>query len=123
MTLLLLAVLAASHALASLPFWRKVRAGAMPGTADFATLSVILYYDLGIACRGLFPGIRSDYFAPLDEAPDGVVTLAVLILAAAPWILRAAAALARGGARRLRAGRDRGAAGPGDNRKLRGEGR
>jgi hypothetical protein len=97
MTIVLIGLLGTSHLLATVPFWRKIRAGTMPGTVDFATLSIILYYDLGIACKYMFPNIRSDYFTPLCEADDRILTLAVLILTAAPWLFHAGAALARGG--------------------------
>jgi hypothetical protein len=65
MTILLLALLGTSHLLATVPFWRKIKAGTMPATVDFATLSVILYFDVGILCKCLFPNIRSEYFTPL----------------------------------------------------------
>jgi hypothetical protein len=97
MTILLIALLGTSHLLATVPFWRKIQAGTMPGTVDFASLSIILYYDVGIFCRSLFPNIRNDYFIPLVEADDSALTLAVLILTAAPWIWHAGAALAKGG--------------------------
>ena len=94
MTILLLALLGTSHGLAAVPFFRKVRAGLMPATVDFATLSIILYYDTGMVAKWLFPQIVSDYFTPLTEAHDGILTLAVLILFAAPWLFRAGSALA-----------------------------
>jgi hypothetical protein len=97
MTILLLGLLGTSHLLATVPFWRKTQAGTMPGTVDFATLSILLYYDVGILCKYLFPNVQSDYFTPLSEAHDGTLTLAVLILMAAPWLLHAGAAFAKGG--------------------------
>jgi hypothetical protein len=96
MTIILLALLGTSHALASVPFLRKIRAGLMPATVDFATLSVILYYDVGLFCHFLVPDVKSDYFTPLVEGNDRIVTLGALILIAAPWLFHAGAALARG---------------------------
>ncbi len=96
MTIILLALLGTSHALASVPFWRKIRAGLMPATVDFAALSVILYYDIGLFCRFLVPDVKSDYFTPLVESDDRTLTFAVLILIVAPWLFHAGAALARG---------------------------
>jgi hypothetical protein len=97
MIILLIALLGVSHALATVPFWKRIRAGTMPATVDFATLSIMLYYDVGILCKYQFPNIQSDYFPPLAEASDGVLTLAMLILAAAPWLFHAGAALVKGG--------------------------
>jgi hypothetical protein len=97
MTILLIGLLGTSHLLATIPFWRKIKDGMMPGTVDFATVSIILYYDVGILCKSVFPNIRTDYFTPLTEADDRILTLAVLILTAAPWLFHAGAALAKGG--------------------------
>jgi hypothetical protein len=57
MTILLLGLLGTSHLLATVPFWRKIQAGTMPGTVDFATLSILLYYDVGILCKYLLPNL------------------------------------------------------------------
>jgi hypothetical protein len=97
MTILLITLLGVSHSLATIPFWRKIKAGTMPGTVDFASLSLLLYYDVGIVCKYVFPNIRSDYFTPLADADDRILTLGALILFAAPWLFHAGAALATGG--------------------------
>jgi hypothetical protein len=69
----------------------------MPRTVDFATLSILLYYDVGIVCKALFPNVRSDYFPPLAEVNDRILTLAAVILTAAPWLFHAGTALAKRG--------------------------
>jgi hypothetical protein len=97
MTIALILLLGTSHLLATFPFWRKIQSGTMPGTVDFATLSIILYYDVGIVCKSVFPNVQTDYFPPLAEANDRILTLAVVILTAAPWLFHAGAALAKGG--------------------------
>ena len=92
MTIVLITLLGTSHALAAVPFWRKIRAGLMPATVDFAALSINAMMS---TCRFLTPGVR-DYFTPLTEADDRILTLAVLILIVAPWLFHAGSALARG---------------------------
>jgi hypothetical protein len=83
----------ASHAFAFLPFWSSVRKGKLPNTAHFATLSIMLYYDLGLVLEVLGYPYRSAYFSSLFGARDDTYLVAMILLAVAPWLFHAGSLL------------------------------
>jgi hypothetical protein len=78
-----------SHALASLPFWHSIRLGKIPNTADFAVISLILYYDVGLVLEVLGYPYESLYFTSLFAADDATFLLATGLLVLAPWLFHA----------------------------------
>ena len=82
-----------SHALAARGFWQALRRNQIPSTADFAVISVIFYYDLGLALEALGYKYQSPFFGSLFQSDDSTFVPAVLLLAAAPWLFHAGAAL------------------------------
>src|SRR5689334_1327894 len=97
MKIALVLVVLVSHCLASVPFWRSItRRGGyprdrVPTTADFAAISFILYYDVGLALELAGYPYVSNHFASLLQADDGTFLLAVFFLAIAPWLFHAGA--------------------------------
>lgn len=78
-----------SHLMAARPFYLQVRDSKMPNTVDFAVISVILYYDLGIIVEALeFSDKDNNYFTPFFSAQESIVIQAFIILVIAPWLFR-----------------------------------
>jgi hypothetical protein len=83
-----------SHALAALPLCRRIRGGRLPSTADFAILSVLIYYDLGLVVELLGLPYHNDYVPSLLEAQEATLVMALGILLVAPWLFLAGSYLA-----------------------------
>jgi hypothetical protein len=86
-----------SHLIAALPFYLYVRKGKMPNTSDFAAISCILYYDLGLAIETLGFGNDDDYFTPFFEAKEDVLVKGIVILLVAPWLFHLGSIIAKNG--------------------------
>ena len=89
-----IALIFISHGLALVPFVGSMLHGKRPATSDFAVLSFILYYDIGIALELLGFQYWSDYFLPLFGADDSVFLLSVAFIATGPWLVHAGSWLA-----------------------------
>lgn len=87
------AIVLLSHVLASAGFWRCIMQHRLPNTADFAVISLIFYYDLGLLLEAAGYHYESLFFSSLFEADDGTFLLAMLFLAAAPWLFHAGSIL------------------------------
>lgn len=89
MELFILLTLLISHIAAARPFYSKLCQNIIPTTVDFATISIILYFDFGIAVEALgFPDVENNYFTPLFQAEEYITIKAYLILLIAPWLFR-----------------------------------
>ncbi|MDQ6740621.1 MAG: hypothetical protein M3021_09735 [Actinomycetota bacterium] len=93
MHIALLLVILLSHLTASYGFWRGIPRGKIPNTSDFAVISLILYYDLGLILEQFGYPYQSIYFSSLFAAGDGTFLLAAAVLALAPWLFHAGSLL------------------------------
>lgn len=68
--------------------WQIARRGRLPSTADFAVLSVALYYDVGLIFELFWGQYNSSAysFAPLLNRPESVQIMAFIILLVMPWM-------------------------------------
>lgn len=96
MRMLDLLIVFLSHLLAARGFWQALRRDQIPNTAEFAVISVIFYYDLGLALEALGYHYQSPYFVSLFQADDSTFVPAMLLLAGVPWLFQAGARLGRG---------------------------
>lgn len=99
MNYLWLLVLLGSHLLCALPLWSRLRRGDTPAVVDFACLSFLLYYDLGIALEVFGVEYGSYFFVSWLHRPDPWGTAPFAILLFAPWALRLGALAANSPAR------------------------
>lgn len=77
------------HVLAARPFYSSLQHGKLPNTVDFATISVILYYDLGITFELFgFANEKDKFFTPFLHAQDNILAQAWVLLLLAPWLFR-----------------------------------
>ena len=88
-----LVILAVSHGTFLRRFVDQVRIGHLPAPVEFAGLSVVAYFDVGLFLQCL--GVRFDqpYFEPVFDAPAWQICVAVGLIAIAPWLLRFGAGL------------------------------
>ena len=93
MTTVVLCIVLLSHALAALPFLSSIRRGKIPNTADFATISVIFYYDLGMILEALGSPYVSVYFNSIMDANQNTFLFSLLFIGLAPWLFHAGWAL------------------------------
>jgi hypothetical protein len=86
MNTLIIATILFSHVMAVYPFVSNLLQGKMPSTAQFAVISVIVYYDFGLVLEtlGLFTG--TPYFIPFFDAKPEIVLEAFILIASAPWL-------------------------------------
>lgn len=93
-TPIILAILL-SHSLAAVPLLSALRNGCSPRPSDFAIVSFLLFYDVGIVLRWVELVPPNPFFQSIvdEQAP----ILSGAILAFSPWLLRVGAALARSG--------------------------
>lgn len=90
-------IMLASHVLAALPFGESIRKGKLANTADFAVLSLLLYYDLGLVLELLGYPYTSPYFSSLLDTSNGNFMLAVVFLTLAPWLFHIGSSLTNRG--------------------------
>lgn len=81
-------VLAIAHGSLLWPLVRRRRMLLLPTPVEFAGLSAVMYFDIGILCECLGLRYRSPFFVPLFEHSEGNIVLSVLLIAIAPWLLR-----------------------------------
>jgi hypothetical protein len=93
--ILALIALTASHGLASVSFFRTMRAGRLPSSIDFTTLSFFLYFDFGVAMEAAGLPYDSPYFPNFFQTSETTQLIALTVLIAAPWLLRLGALLIR----------------------------
>jgi hypothetical protein len=72
--------------MAARPFLANLQKGRMPNTAHFATISMILYYDLGLILEvtGLY--VNNEFFIPFLNKNYWIVFLETFILLLTPWL-------------------------------------
>ena len=63
----------------------RVRKGLMPNTADFATLSAIVFYDIGFAVEGFGYESQNEFVPSLFDASSTTFLTAYIFTLAAPW--------------------------------------
>jgi hypothetical protein len=86
MSLIIIATIFFSHMMAVYPFVWNLQKDRMPNTANFAVISVILYYDFGLIIETLNLSVGNPYFIPFFDAKSSIVLTAFVLLAAAPWM-------------------------------------
>lgn len=74
-----------SHFFAARPFFSCLIKGRMPNTSHFATMSVILYYDIGLMLDLFGLPEESQYFTPLFQAKGEIFVQASILLLLLPW--------------------------------------
>jgi len=78
----------ATHAVALWPFVRALARRRTPSAVDFACLSVVMYYDLGLVVELL--GAHDDrYFPSFFSLATPTIGFSLLFLLIAPWAFRA----------------------------------
>jgi riboflavin transporter FmnP len=83
-----------SHALAALPFFSATVRGRVPRIVDFACVSMLLYYDSGLALE-IFARQDAPFgLTRLMDSSTETRTWALLLLMVAPWTLRLGALVA-----------------------------
>ncbi len=96
-----IAIIFISHGLALIPFVTSMLSDRRPATSDFAVLSFILYYDIGILMEVIGIPYTSDWFLPLLGARDSIFMLSVLFIALGPWLVHLGSWLTNREGRRL----------------------
>jgi hypothetical protein len=80
MKLLVFITIFISHLFAARPFYLRLRHEEMPSTIHFATISVILYYDLGLGLEALNFPYESNFFLPLFNADEKIILQAFALI-------------------------------------------
>ncbi|MGE5558462.1 MAG: hypothetical protein ACM3WV_07600 [Bacillota bacterium] len=86
MNVILFILIFISHILATIPFWEKLRWQVMPNVSDFASLSFILYYDIGIILELIGISNTNIYFDSLIWSNDNIFAISSVILMITPWL-------------------------------------
>lgn len=86
MNLIIFFIILFSHLIAARPFFSNLRNGQMPNTVHFATISLILYYDLGLAIQAFGFGDNYEDFIPFFNAKESILIQAFILLILAPWL-------------------------------------
>jgi hypothetical protein len=86
MSLIIIATLLFSHAIAAYPFISNLQRDKMPNTSHFAVISVILYYDIGLVIETLGLSVGNEYFIPFFDAKPSIVLSASILMTLAPWM-------------------------------------
>ncbi len=77
-----------SHIIASLNFWKKLKNGYIPAMTDFATIGIILFYDIGLTLEWLGLPYESQYFRPALGQSGILTPFEYVVLILAPWLLQ-----------------------------------
>ncbi|MDD1425230.1 hypothetical protein MEO94_12215 [Dolichospermum sp. ST_sed9] len=92
MEIIIFPIVLFSHICAAWPFYCSLQAQKLPNIVDFAVISVILYYDFGIAIElfGLTNTNNSDdpFFSSFFSANGHILIQAWLFLLLTPWLFR-----------------------------------
>jgi len=91
--IIIVLVVAFSHIMAALPFFRKVSRQTLPRSIDYCCLAFLLYYDVGLLYELCGIQSSSPYFTLFSHAHLLTQCKAVGLLLVAPWILRFGASL------------------------------
>lgn len=86
MKLVVFAIILFSHIMAARPFFANIRTNRIPNTSHFATISVILYYDLGLGLEVIGITNKDSYFTPFFNNNDYMVSSAFILVLLAPWL-------------------------------------
>lgn len=86
MNLIIFAIILFSHVMAARPYYLRLREGKMPNTVDFAAISLILYYDIGLAIELLGFTNETEYFTSFFSADEEILIQAFILLVLAPWL-------------------------------------
>lgn len=82
-----------SHLMAARPFYLRLRHEEMPSTIHFATISVIIYYDLGLGLEALNFPYESNFFISLFSADEKIIIQAFALILFTPWLFALGATL------------------------------
>ena len=82
-----------SHVGATAPAWSALRRGQLPPPVIAGTISFLFYYDFGIAVELLGFDYQVPYFQSILDTTWETQLFVLLILIAAPWVLRVGSAL------------------------------
>jgi len=86
MKLTIFLIILFSHIMALRPFIANTQQGKIPNTSHFATLSIILYYDLGLVIEVFeFPD-KSGFFTPFFNENDLILFSEFILILIAPWL-------------------------------------
>jgi hypothetical protein len=96
MKTLLFVLLLISHGAALIPFWAACRRKQFPRVCDFATLSVIVYYDLALSLQMAGAEYESPYFSPLISASIDDFASGLLLVSVSPWLLQFGTSIVEG---------------------------
>jgi hypothetical protein len=81
-------IILCSHVLAFLPTWKRMKSKKLLKVVDWSILSVILYYDTGIAIEALNLSGIDQYFTNFFSADENTLIQAFFILFFLPWFFR-----------------------------------
>ena len=82
-----------SHVGATAPAWSALRRGQLPPPVIAGTISFLFYYDFGIAVELLGFDYQVPFFQSILDTTRETQLFVLLILIAAPWVLRVGSAL------------------------------
>jgi hypothetical protein len=97
MRYVLLALVSLSHIVAARGFWNSITHKRIPNMVDFACVSILLYYDVGIWLDFSGLDISDRYLGALAAAGDVTFYTSALILLFMPWLFHVGARLANRG--------------------------
>ncbi|PAX60010.1 hypothetical protein [Brunnivagina elsteri] len=80
------AIILFSHVISILPFVSNARDGKIPNTSHFASISVMLYYDFGLALEVVGITDNSKFFTPFFNGDDSLMAASFIIVLLAPWL-------------------------------------
>jgi hypothetical protein len=83
-----IALLGISHGAYLVPLVQAVRKSQLPSPIDLVGLSAVAYFDIGMLLEGSGLEFRSRFFAPFFDASETNLIVAVILIAAAPWLMR-----------------------------------
>lgn len=81
-------ILAISHGLYLVPFAKAVRQSHLPTPVHLVGISAVAYFDLGMVLEGCGFRYRSEFFPSFFAIPGSHIVVALVLMAAAPWLIR-----------------------------------
>jgi len=83
-----LAVILMSHGTYLTPCVGAMRSGRRPRAIDLAGVSVVIFFDFGVLLEALGVAVPDPHMGAMFAGKESSVIAAVLLVAAAPWLLR-----------------------------------
>ncbi len=93
----LLVLVSLSHGLAAVGFWKAIARKRIPNMVDFACVSTLLYYDVGIWLEFSGVDLEDRYLGSLLSASDLDFGISIAILIFMPWLFHLGSRIANGG--------------------------